>query len=112
MRLVSKTNAILAVGGVALIAATALPASASCFSFNHPRRAEVLRRDAVLNCEINHDRGYLSGNYGRLRGEDLAIARQEQHDAFLNGGYITRGEQWQLNHEENRLQHQINRSYI
>jgi len=101
-----------AFGAITICGLSVLPASAGpLFWFNHPRRAEVLRRDAALNNELCRDRGLLSGHYGQLRAEDRAIARQEQRDAFFHDGHITRGEQMQLNREENQVQRQINRDY-
>jgi len=82
--------------------------SVSSFGQEHPRRAEVLGRDNRLNNEINNDKGHLDGQYGQLKGEDQSIRRQEQNDARQNGGYITKGEQQQLNGEENHLQRQVN----
>ncbi|HEY9684324.1 MAG TPA: hypothetical protein V6C89_00135 [Drouetiella sp.] len=81
------------------------------FAHNHPRRAEVLGRDNRLNRELHADRGDLSGHYSQLRGEDIAIRQQEQADARANGGYITPGQQAQLNREENHVQRQINRDF-
>jgi len=110
MKLLSKQTTLLSLGMVALLAATVMPANAWCL-YDHPRRAEVLGRDAAIRRELNYDRGFLGGHYGQLRHEDMAIARQEQRDAFFNGGYITRGEQIHLNREENRLQRRINRDF-
>lgn len=77
------------------------------FAQNHPRRAEVLGRDNNLGNQLSADKGNLDGHYGQLTREDQAIRSQEQADARYNGGYITQGQQAQLNHEENRLQNQI-----
>jgi hypothetical protein len=77
------------------------------FTQNHPRRAEVLARDARLNYGINSDEGHLGGHYNQLMGEDRSIARQEQTDASINGGFITKGQQGQLNREENALAQQV-----
>jgi hypothetical protein len=77
------------------------------FVQNHPRRSQVLGRDANANYNINKDQGHLSGNYKQLEGEDKSIARQEQRDARQNGGHITTREQGHLNREENRLGNQI-----
>ncbi len=85
------------------------PAYAGNFAQNHPRRAEVLGRDNRLNNQINNDQGHLNGQYGRLKSEDSSIRSQEQSEARANGGYITRGEQAQLNREENGVQRQIDR---
>lgn len=78
---------------------------------NHPRRAEVLKRDNNLNRQLQADKGQLGGNYRRLENEDRSIRRQEQRDARCDNGHITRGEQRQLNREENHLQRQINRDH-
>ncbi|PWU01955.1 MAG: hypothetical protein C5B53_02275 [Candidatus Melainabacteria bacterium] len=110
---VERTNAgtlrILAIVGLACIFSSATPANAETFCQRHPRRAEVLRRDAALNRALNRDYGHLDGHFGQLKREDRLIRRQEQLDARLNGGHITRAEQGQLNREENHLRHQINR---
>ena len=101
-----------AVAVACLISATAqLPSYAQRFAQNHPRRAQVLRRDNHLNNKINNDRGQLGGHYGQLEHEDNSIHRQEQRDARVNGGFITKGQQRQLNHEENRLHRQVNHDY-
>ncbi len=83
----------------------------SSFQENHPRRAEVLGRDNSLNGRINADYGKLGGNYGKLENKDLAIRRQEQSDAYKNGGFITAGQQKQLNSEENNLNRKIKKDY-
>jgi len=102
--LVKFGSAALALG---TIVATAAPSFAdSCFY--HPLRAEVLNRDAYLNNQINSDYGYLRGNYGQLKAEDMAIRQQEQRDAWRNGGYLTAGQVRHFNREENNLQRQIN----
>jgi hypothetical protein len=73
----------------------------------HSSRPSTSHGDANLNYGINKDEGHLGGNYGQLEKEDHSIAHQEQMDARQNGGYITTGEQSQLNHEENRLHNQV-----
>ena len=81
------------------------------FVQNHPRRAEVLSRDANLNYSINKDEGHLNGQYGNLMQEDRSIANQERQDARANGGHITRSEQAQLNQEETALRSQIRQDH-
>jgi hypothetical protein len=100
------TSAALA---IATVVGTAVPSFAWSFRQNHPRRAEVLHRDGNINNRINRNYGNLGGHYGQLQREDYHIRRQEQRDARMNGGHITRGEQRQLNHEENHLNRQIGR---
>jgi|SRR5579883_1845489 len=77
------------------------------FDRNHPRRSQVLDRNANINQKINTDKGHLDGHYRQLKHEDRAIRRQEQRDARRNGGYITKAQQRQLNREENNINRQI-----
>jgi hypothetical protein len=81
------------------------------FAQDHPRRAQVLSQDQSMNNTINQDRGNLGGNYGKLERADGSIARQEQRDARANGGYITQGQQQQLDNREANLQNRINKDY-
>jgi hypothetical protein len=87
------------------------PSYAGNFRQNHPRRAEVLGRDRNLNQRINNDKGQLGGHYGQLKNEDRSIRRQEQRDARINGGFITKGQKAHLNKEENRVNRQIQRDH-
>ncbi len=103
---------LLSTLGVIACAGTISQAQADpCGAANYSRQAEVLHRDRVLNHELNSDRGHLSGKYSVLKREDAAIRRQERSDVYANGGYLTRAQQYQLNREENHLQHQIDRDY-
>jgi hypothetical protein len=99
------TPKVATVAALALTVMTTLPSFAWGW---HPRRAEVLGRDAHLNREINRDYGHLNGHYGQLKAEDRSIRRQEQRDFRRNGGFLTRGQQAHLNREENHVQRQIN----
>jgi hypothetical protein len=110
---IASKTAMLSVASLMglLVLSSSCPSFAWGWNCVHPRRAEVLHRDAYLNAEINHDYGRLNGHFGQLKREDYAIRRQEQRDAYINGGYITPGQQRQLNREENRLQRQINWDY-
>ncbi len=81
------------------------------FANNHPRRAEVLGRNRRTNGRLNADRGHLDGHYGQLKSENHAIRQQEQTDARANGGYITKGQQHQLNQEHNQLNRQIHQDH-
>lgn len=95
------------VAAVALVLITNCASDAATFAQKHPRRAEVLRRDRGLKSEVKADRGKLGGHDGQLSREDNAIARQEQRDARVNGGYITKQQKRQLNQEENQVTKQI-----
>ena len=81
------------------------------FATNHPRRSQVLSQDQSMNNTINADKGNLGGNYGNLERTDSSIARQEQRDSRVNGGYITQGQQQQLDNREANLQNRINKDY-
>ncbi|MDR3617076.1 MAG: hypothetical protein P4L53_26200 [Candidatus Obscuribacterales bacterium] len=87
------------------------PSFAGQFQQNHPRRAEVLRRDRNLGGAINRDRGQLGGNYNGLKTEQRGIRQQEQADARANGGFITSQQKQQLNGEENTLRSQVSQDY-
>ena len=101
--LVTKLGVLaMALGSVVLTAAPSFAWGYGCHG------GEVGYRDAVLNSEINHDRGFLRGHYNQLRGEDFGIRQQARVEAAMNGGFLTPGERWQLNREENNLQRQIN----
>ena len=100
--------ALVALG---LIASSVSPSFAGDFGQNHPRRAEVLRRDHGLRNQIQADRGQLGGHYNQIMREDRSIRRQEQRDARINGGFITNGQQSQLNREENHLHNQVNQDF-
>jgi hypothetical protein len=90
-----------------LFCASIAPSYANTFQQNHPRRAQVLNRANHEQNRINRNAGHLGGHYNQLSREDRGIHRQEQRDARQNGGHITRGEQSQLNREENHLNNQI-----
>ncbi len=66
----------------------------------------MLNRDRDLENEIRSDRGHLNGHYNQLRAEDHFVRRQEQRDARMNCGHLTRGEFRHLNREENRITRQ------
>lgn len=96
-----------AIAALTVAFATAAPS----FAWGWPwqsNASEVANRDANLANEIAHDRGHLSGRYGRLAQKDAAINRQERRELWQNGGYLTNGQTRQLNAEENNLQRQIN----
>jgi len=79
--------------------------------FAHPRRAEVLGRDRGLAGQMNRDYGHLGGHYNQLQNENRGIHQQEATDFRNNGGYLTKGQQAQFNHQENGLQRQVNQDY-
>ncbi|HEY9714936.1 MAG TPA: hypothetical protein V6C72_15820 [Chroococcales cyanobacterium] len=113
----ARTQRAITVFSAALAVGLALTASTSAsyagrFAANHPRRAEVLRRDNRLNNRVNRNYGNLGGNYGKLERQDQKIRRQEQRDARMNGGHISRGEQKQLNREENHINKEIKHDKI
>ena len=79
------------------------------FARNHPRRAQVLRRDR-REIEKNNAAaasGKITKKQAKqLNHEDRAIRRQEQVEAAANGGHITKAEQRQLNREEGQVNRQ------
>ncbi len=100
----------------ALAAATLLVASPSFadtrWEQTHPRRDQVNDRLANQNRRI--DNGAKTGRLSpqqahQLHREDHAIRTEERADASLHGGHITKGEQRQLNRQENQVSRQIYR---
>ena len=96
-------TAVLGIGPVA---------RAQTFDQDHPRRAEVVKR--LNNEDARISAGRTEGELSRrqanqLRKEDRAIRAEERADATLNHGRITKGEQRQLNKQENQLSRQIHR---
>lgn len=73
----------------------------------HPRRAEVMKRDRHLAGQTNKDYGHLSGHYNQLQKQDAGIRAQTRADMQKNGGYLTKGQQKQINGEEHTLRSEI-----
>src|SRR5690242_4920348 len=74
------------------------------FAKKHPRRNEVNKRVKRQRARINEGvkNGTLTPQEAQqLKANDRAIKAQEHADVKANGGYLTKGEQKQLNQEEN-----------
>jgi len=100
--------ATLAMAGLGL----ATGANAADWRADHGRRAEVNHRLSHQAHRINVERreGELTRTQAHdLHMEDRGIRGQERYDASLHNGHITRGEQMQLNREENQVSRQIGR---
>jgi hypothetical protein len=74
------------------------------FAKKHPRRNQVNKR--VRNQRARINQGLKNGTLtqqqaAQLRANDNAIKAQEHADVKANGGYLTKGEQKQLNQELN-----------
>jgi hypothetical protein len=98
--------------GAAATIALAGSASASPWSYHHPRRAEVNHRLGEQDHRINHDYrdGRISLHQARvLHREDRTMRHQERFDARFDGGHITRADQRALNRDENGVSRQIHR---
>ena len=110
MKAILKTT-VLALAGASLLAG-ATAANAGAWQNHHPRRAEVNGRLANQNRRINQERrdGQITRAQARdLHAEDRGIRAQERFDASRDGGHITKGEQRQLNQDENAVSRQIGR---
>jgi hypothetical protein len=98
----------MAVAGLGI----ATNADAAGWRWHHPRRAEVNHRLNHQFHRINLERrdGQITTRQAAyLHAEDRGIRAQERFDASRDDGHVTRGEQHQLNHEENGVSHQIGR---
>ncbi len=94
------------IGATALIATLGWSGAAGAQTFDqiHPRRAEVNGRLADQNARIANgvrDGQLTRGQAHALRTDDHAIRAEERADAAVHGGHITKGEQRQINRQEN-----------
>lgn len=93
--------------GLTLIGASlagATVADAQTWAQRHPRRVEVNGRLAHQNARINaglRDHQLTHREAHQLRTDDHSIRAEERADASVNGGHLTRGEQRQINVQEN-----------
>jgi hypothetical protein len=106
----TRKFALVAVAFAALGLSATGASAETWWQFHHPRRAEVNERLAYQNFRINRE--FREGELApwqarRLHREDFAIRREERAMAGYNGGYITRGEQHLLNHQENQVSRRI-----
>jgi hypothetical protein len=105
----------IAIFAVATLVAGGAASSAYAESYwdaTHPRRDEVNDRLANQNRRIDQERR--DGQIGRDQArrehrEDRGIRGEERRMASRDGGHITRRDQHILNHQENRVSHQIGR---
>ncbi len=96
LRTATLAMAVLLLGSTATMAQT--------WSQAHPRRAEVNSRLARQDARIHQ--GVRDGQISplqaaQLHADDRAIRGEERADAAVNGSHITRGEQRQINQQEN-----------
>jgi hypothetical protein len=103
---VSTLTRALSISIAAAVLLLSLPAGArDKWQKDHPRRAEVNDRLRNQNARIRE--GERTGKLSKLHAEDHAIRNQERAEAAEHGGHITKGEQRQLNREENAESRQI-----
>jgi hypothetical protein len=86
------------------------PTHAGEFARQHPRRAQVNRRERRQQGRIAQ--GVRSGRVSpqeaaKLEQQEAGIKQQERAEVQANGGYLTKGQQGQLNRELNQTSGQI-----
>ena len=96
---------------IATVAFASLMLAAGAASAQEVRKDQVQDRIQDTNQKINQE--YKDGDISRnqeltLKDENRDIARETRHDE-KTGDNLSRGEQAQINHQENQLNHQINR---
>ena len=112
-RVAARLSALIVASAFALAATQALAKEApkepkaKAAHPAHPRKDEVMSRDRHLAKDANKDYGDLSGHYNQIQKQDAAIRRQTRADMVANGGHLTKGEQKQLNREENAVHKEI-----
>ncbi len=100
------TLSVFAMTALVLMGLGGASAQAEPFAYAHPRQAEVIGRADHQIARVRQERA--EGEIGafrahRLIGADRRVIRQDRRMARVNGGYITRGQQRFMNHEENRV---------
>jgi len=94
----------------ALMAGTAIEASAATWAQKHPRRVEVNARLANQNRRI--DRDLASGKItaqqaAMLHRDDRQIRASERTDAKFDNSHLTKADQRSLNQDENAVSKDI-----
>jgi hypothetical protein len=80
-------------------------ALAGRFAKNHPRRAEVNRRERNQQRRIDRKvaNGQLSAQQAKqIESNEAGVKAQERAEVKANGGYLTKPQQRQLNRELNQ----------
>jgi hypothetical protein len=95
---------------VALVAGTAMNASAATWAQTHPRRVEVNTRLANQNRRI--DRDLASGKItaqqaAQLHHDDSQIRASERTDAKFDNSHLTTADKRSLNQDENAVSKDI-----
>lgn len=101
-----KLASAIILTGLTALAIQSAYAQNSSFDKEHPRRAEVIKREKHEKATTNNDvkNGALTKSQGhQLNKEDNAIRHEERADAAADGGHITKSEQRQLNRQENAV---------
>jgi hypothetical protein len=107
---------VLAVGGVLSFGAAAAQTQNTSVAGpgqvdpGHPRVNEVNKREASQQSRIANGvkNGTLTpGQTTHLENREQHIQNQEKRDMAANGGHLTKGEQKQINREQNRTSNQI-----
>ncbi len=85
-------------------------ASADWFSRHHPRRAEVDRREGRQQEHIArslHNGSLTPGEAQQIETQERVLRNQERQEVRENGGFLTKQQTQQLNHEEDTISHEI-----
>jgi hypothetical protein len=112
---ITNSLLVLAVGGLMLAGSAAAQTATSgagpgVDDPNHPRVNEVNTREANQQDRIGNGvkDGQLSANQAaHLEHNQARIQNQEKRDMAEHNGHLTKGEQRQLNREQNRQSRQI-----
>jgi hypothetical protein len=96
---------------IATVAFASVMLAAGAASAQEMRKDQVQDRIQDTNQRINQE--YRDGDISRgeareLKQENHEIARETRHDE-RTGGYLSHGEQAEINHQENQLNKQISR---
>ena len=112
---ITNSLLVLAVGGLMLAGSAAAQTTTSgagpgVDDPGHPRVNEVNNREANQQNRIANgikDRQLNANQAAHLENNEARIQNQEQKDMAEHNGHLTKGEQRQLNREQNRQSKQI-----
>jgi len=106
----SALAALLLLSSAGLVYADAPAGTPAAAAVKHPRRKQVNSRLKNQDKRINKEEksGEISkGQAHKLHKKDHTIRKEEKDMAKNDGGHISKGEQKDLNHQENKVSNEI-----
>lgn len=103
---------VMVAGSIISVGAAAAQAGPGQYDPGHPRVNEVNTREQNQQNRIANgvkNGSMTPGQAAHVERQEQHIENQEKRDMAEHNGHLTKGEQKQLNHEENRTSREIHR---